>query len=434
MRTFWIILKDSFREAIDAKLFYVLAGFSLLLSVFCLGIGFRTRSYDEALRRIFEAGQWSAAAVPMPEKGGGFANLPPVLRPAVESLEESGGRYRVRLTLEHPEEFRAHVMRFDTDPMADASNLKSEDYFLLEGEKGFSSYLRRRLMQGGFAPSAVEQKNATTWEASCKPLGGIRTEGAQSMTLFFGLTEFPLRGISGRNTILTIQTLLANYIGGWVGVLIAIAVMAWSIPNLVRKGAVDLLLARPVARWKFLVYRYVGGLTFVFLNAAVLVGGTWAGISIGTGFVQWGYLLCVVTLTFLFAILYAVSCLVAVLFRNFVLGIVLGTVVPVAFWFACYLITTGKRALDSPALNAMWDIPSFVKKGAAVLYYVFPSTSDIGALNNRFMILGETDEGTLAVARAALGKIDFAGSIASSLAFTVVVVALAAWLFHRRDY
>jgi ABC-type transport system involved in multi-copper enzyme maturation permease subunit len=428
MRTFWIILKDSFREAIDAKLFYVLAGFSLLLSVFCLGIGFRTRSYDEALRRVFDESQWDAAAFPMPEKGGGFGPIAPILRPSVDSLEESEGRYRVRLVLEHPEEFRAHVLRFGVDPAA--TETKSEDLLLLEGEKGFPSYLRRRLVQGGFIPSAVERKDPTTWVAVCKPIGEFRTEGAQSITWLFGLIELPLQGISGRNKIFEIQAVLANAIGGWIGVLIAIVVTAWFIPNLLRKGSVDLLLARPVPRWRILVYRYFGGLTFVFLNAALLIVGTWAGISIGTGFVQWGYLLCMVTITLLFAILYAVSCLVAVLFRNVVLSILF----PVAFWFACFVITTGKRALDSPALNEMWDIPSFVKKGATVLYYIFPSTSDIGALNSWFMILGETDEGTLSMVKATLGKIDFAGSIASSLAFTVVVVALAAWLFHRRDY
>ncbi|MCU0722685.1 MAG: ABC transporter permease [Planctomycetes bacterium] len=431
MRTFYAILKDSFREAVDAKLFYVLSAFSLLLSVFCLGIGFRTRSFDEALRRIFHEGQWDQAAVPMPEKGAASFGAPPrVLRPSVESVEEADGRFRAVLRLENVEEFRAHVFRFDSDPMAAAGGETEKDVVLLEGRKGFETYLRRRLLQGGFVPSAVEKPDEATWAVSCKPLGGLKTEGAQSMTLFFGLTEFPLRGLSGRNMILTIQNVLANAIGGWIGVLIAVVVTAWFIPNLLRKGSVDLLLARPVARWRILVYRYLGGLTFVFLNAAVLVGGTWAGITIGTGFVQWGYLLCVVTITLLFAILYSVSCLVGVLFRNVVLCILF----PVAFWFFCYLITTGKRVLDSPQINAMWSIPPFVKTGATVLHYVFPSTTNIGSLNTWFMLLGETDQGQIALAKATLGKIDFAGSVASSLVFTAVVVALAAWLFHRKDY
>ncbi|MHC5038827.1 MAG: hypothetical protein ACYTHM_16075 [Planctomycetota bacterium] len=42
--------------------------------------------------------------------------------------------------------------------------------------------------------------------------------------------------------------------------------------------------------------------------------------------------------------------------------------------------------------------------------------------------------GRVAQTRALIEKIDFTGSILTSLLFTAVVVALAAFIFHRKDY
>jgi ABC-type transport system involved in multi-copper enzyme maturation permease subunit len=189
-----------------------------------------------------------------------------------------------------------------------------------------------------------------------------------------------------------------------------------------------------VPRWRLFVFKYFGGLTFVALNALVLVGGTWLGISIGTGFVQWGYLLTGVTLVLLFAIVYSVSALAAVLFRSYVLSIVLSIVLPVGFWFLCSLVTQVRHALHHPLVNARVPIPQAVKSILTVIYYILPATSDLGQLNVYFMTLGEDRGSMLAGMGASVENIDFTGSILSSLVFAAVVVAVSAYLFHRKDY
>src|SRR5262245_49987941 len=49
---FLAILRDSLREAIDVKVFYVMIGLSGLLSLFALGIGFKARPAEDSLRWI----------------------------------------------------------------------------------------------------------------------------------------------------------------------------------------------------------------------------------------------------------------------------------------------------------------------------------------------------------------------------------------------
>src|SRR5262249_26444513 len=124
---------------------------------------------------------------------------------------------------------------------------------------------------------------------------------------------------------------LAFRLEGWiVGSFGASAVMllgciitAFFVPNMLRKGTVDLLLAEPVNRFTLLAYKYVGGLTFMFLNTVVLVVGIWAAIGARTGIWDAWFLFMIPVLTFEFAVFYALSTLAAVWTRSPVVSILL---------------------------------------------------------------------------------------------------------------
>ncbi|GEM_PF-455675 len=428
MRAFLALIKDSFRESLDSKVFYLLAAGSLLFSIASLSVGFRKRPFDEALLGVFEKTDWRSIHVSLPETSEN------VIVPEVRSLEEQAGTFTLVLSAPDADAFNARTVspgdlaRFLSDG---GSELPASDELMIHrGEKGFRRYLHLRLRQAGFLPLKIEKTGAMRWAVRCEASDPFRIAGAQSLTFLFGLVEVGLGGYSGRNVVLILQSLLANQIAGWAGILVAIVVTAWFLPNLLRKGSIDLLLARPVSRFLLLLARYLGGLSFVFLNAALFIGGTWLGMTLGTGFVQPGYLLTVVTITLLFAIVYSISCLTAVLFRN----VVISVLAPVAFWFLCYLVNTGKATVDNPVLNAMVSLPPALKKITTALYYLLPSTTDLGKLNQVFMRLGEGNEGVMLVQQASLENVDFAGSILSSLLFTAVVVGIAGWLFHRKDF
>src|SRR5262249_59994152 len=104
--------------------------------------------------------------------------------------------------------------------------------------------------------------------------------------------------------------------GAWLGLLASVAVTAFFIPNMLQKGTLEPLLVKPIRRWQLLVYKYLGGLTFIFVTTTVVVLGVWLALGLRSGLWAPGFLLIIFVLTFYFAVLYAVSTLFGVLTRN----------------------------------------------------------------------------------------------------------------------
>ncbi len=57
--------------------------------------------------------------------------------------------------------------------------------------------------------------------------------------------------------------------GSWIAILIGVVLTAFFVPNMLRKGTVDMLVVKPIHRVTLLLYKYIGGLTFIFLNTVV---------------------------------------------------------------------------------------------------------------------------------------------------------------------
>src|SRR5262249_35032902 len=78
-------------------------------------------------------------------------------------------------------------------------------------------------------------------------------------SLFFGalpltfLQEVPL---SFQLFLLLDQ--IVNGIGAWIAILVSIVITAFFIPNMLRKGTIDLLLVKPIHRTTLLLYKFVG--------------------------------------------------------------------------------------------------------------------------------------------------------------------------------
>jgi len=91
-------------------------------------------------------------------------------------------------------------------------------------------------------------------------------------------------------------------------------------------------MSRPL----ILLFKYCGGMLFVFILTTFTVGGVWLAIGLRTGVWGPGLLYCIFGVTFYFAILYACSTLIGVLTRTAIVSIV----VTIVFWFVVWLIGT----------------------------------------------------------------------------------------------
>ena len=123
--------------------------------------------------------------------------------------------------------------------------------------------------------------------------------------------------------LLFIEDVIVGGIGSGIAMLIGIVITAFFVPNMLRKGTVDMLLVKPISRVTLLLYKYVGGLTFIFLNTVVAVGGVWLALGLRSGVWATGFLVMILVITFFFAILYSVSTLFGVLTRSPIVAILL---------------------------------------------------------------------------------------------------------------
>ena len=141
----------------------------------------------------------------------------------------------------------------------------------------------------------------------------------------FAFFSMPYPGVEGAGEILVqrVQQILVDGLAGSLGIMFAIAATAFFVPRMLEKGAADTLFSKPVSRFALLLSRYVAGLLFVAILAAVLVGGMHVGFLLNSGYSDPGFLWSILTLIYVFGLLHGFSILVGVLTRSTVASILL---------------------------------------------------------------------------------------------------------------
>jgi hypothetical protein len=229
-----------------------------------------------------------------------------------------------------------------------------------------------------------------------------------------------------------VENTIAGLLAGWAGIIIALIASAAFVPSMLQPGTSHLLLAKPVSRPVMLIAKYVGGIGFVLFHAIALTGLIALAIFVRTGWFDARFLFVGALLTGLFAVVYAVSCVVGVIFESPVTSILLA----LGFWFGCWAVAATKYNLDH--LDEMpgkkLNVPPAVTRAVDAVYWVLPKTSDIGQLAERITNEGRETPQLAAFMGRMRPKIDFPRSIAASAAFTVVVLGLGCYVFSRRDY
>ncbi len=113
------------------------------------------------------------------------------------------------------------------------------------------------------------------------------------------------------------------YAADQYGTLFGIAAIAFFVPQMLERGAADVVFSKPVSRLALLLSRYVAGLVFVGLLTLVLVGGMFVGLWLTSDYVEFGLLWSVPTLVYSFAVFHAISCTIGVFTRSSIAAILL---------------------------------------------------------------------------------------------------------------
>lgn len=281
-------------------------------------------------------------------------------------------------------------------------------------------------------------------------MASVGFEG-EEISFMFGLwsTETeqfnPVSEIGRSNLIGFTVYFLASTVMGWIGVMLMVIATAGTFPSFIERGAVDVVLSKPISRPRLFLYKYLAGMVFVVLQACVFFGLTFLVMWLRWGVFAPGYLACILLLVLLFSYLYCVSVLVAIKTRSTVAAILVSLFCWTIFalvhqapsLFDAFPDMKERRTLYASVRVASWippktgDFPYIAAKWAqagtsidAMPYFTATVNSDV----ERKEIERARD-----VERRELNKSHLL-SIGSSLAFEAVIVLWAMWVFARKDY
>jgi ABC-type transport system involved in multi-copper enzyme maturation permease subunit len=340
---FLAILKDSVREAVDTKVFYVMVGLSLVLVVLAASASFTPEPGGLRVMQDYAVLPLNVDAAELDQAQA----LQQILRTrpvqfTAESAEPldgepdaPGSRFKVKLTAR----VQGGGLLAKAPDAAQTEAFIRERFGLIEGRHMMEAEEVHAVSDKGVALPFVNWKlggGAAAFEVVTRPTPATARFWPHKLTLLFG--ALPLPGVGGTalfKQLEVIEGVLVGHVGSTIAVLVSVIITAFFIPNMLRKGSVDLLLAKPIGRPRLLVYKFVGGLVFIFLNTAVAVGGVWLALGLRSGVWAATFLLTVFVLTFFFAILYAVSTLFGVVTRSPIAAILLTC----AAWFGLFIVS-----------------------------------------------------------------------------------------------
>ena len=448
------ILKDSFREALDSKVLYVMVALSTLAILFVASVSLKPLPAEYTMKEILSGeihrkiNQLKTEVLIESEKGGGpfgairqrrliprfdFVNVT-ALRGEPNSYSSDYQLVMSRNVEQEP----ANRLRQDPTPLLD----DAKKVFELLETLGLIHVEEIRLLPRA-EPFKEKEGLPEVFliEVKTKPGSGSARLWVSQPSYIFGAfpQEFnntPIGTSQGSFLYSLTQSILT--IVSWVVILTAVIITAFFIPNMLRKGTIDLLLVKPIWRPNLLIYKYLGGLTFILMNNAYLVLGIWLVVGLRTGIWANSFLLMIFVLTFFFAILYAVSTLMGVLTRSTIVAILVTCVA----WFLFFLAGLGYQIFDTigrmeetaqvemDKRNSVGTLPQIVK----VIHFILPRTSDLRYLGN-VLTFSDFMTGSLARTRELdSSTLNWLETLTVSAAFIAVMLALACWRFSAKDY
>ncbi|MEO6325564.1 MAG: ABC transporter permease subunit [Thermoanaerobaculia bacterium] len=224
-----------------------------------------------------------------------------------------------------------------------------------------------------------------------------------------------------RGETIDLNTLVTNFEWGFsvllyiVGTFLALFATAHLVPRLQEKGTIDLYLSRPVGRIQLLLSRYLGGLILSGANIFFLIGSIWLIVVYKTHVIHPRFLLGGAI------ILFCIACLLAF---AFLVGVVTSsTAVSMMATFALFGFSALLASHDRIAASLSSEWSAGIVQG---LYWILPKTFELGQAV--IALVAPND----APARV-LQSLSLMPFLTTGL-FGLASLALAAWLFKRKDF
>jgi ABC-type transport system involved in multi-copper enzyme maturation permease subunit len=250
-------------------------------------------------------------------------------------------------------------------------------------------------------------------------------EGRWRLGALFGSVPIPINDMSPSQMVVTIEQVIAGVVVGFIGMLVLLAAFGGAMPDLLQKGSLDLVLARPIGRTRLLLYTYAGAVLTVLLVTATIFLACALTLGVRSGHLSLAFVGCALAATAIFAALFPVAMLFGYLTRNGNIA----TIAAVACWGLAGLLN-GSRIF----ITTRYEHPPDWTKAIDWAYWIAPKTSDIANLGAVWLARTEYSPQAFERFKAQFPLVPDAASACSSTAiFAAVILLITALLFRRRD-
>src|SRR5215475_3907033 len=138
--------------------------------------------------------------------------------------------------------------------------------------------------------------------------------GVMRGVTFFG-NELRIPAFTAQQWVQNLQAGLAMLIGTF-GLFLALMATSTLFPTMLQKGSIDLLLCRPIPRWRIITARFLGGAAIMAFNAAYLFVGVWIVLGSKSGVWNSGFPISTLFAVFAFVVLFSAMMTVSVAMEN----------------------------------------------------------------------------------------------------------------------
>jgi ABC-2 type transport system permease protein len=240
----------------------------------------------------------------------------------------------------------------------------------------------------------------------------------------FGITNSTVEGLqlmleSGsagglKEAVLTFESYIVSGVPMFMLVASMLIITSSFVPDMLKKGHIDLLLSKPISRTKIVFGHFFAATLLVLFSFTFLLGSIWILISAKTGYWNVTFLYSIFWFTLIFAVLYSSVILFGLLSRSNVLTLIINMLLFFPTTFLLYLANTyfqsdQKGIVFGPVAEALIKF----------FYQILPKAWDLQDIS----VLYVTQKPVLD-----------SMPIITSLLFMCVMLSLSIWYFNKKDY
>ncbi|MDD5363591.1 MAG: ABC transporter permease subunit [Ignavibacteria bacterium] len=217
-----------------------------------------------------------------------------------------------------------------------------------------------------------------------------------------------------REAVMMLQSGIVSGVPMFMLVASMLIITSSFVPDMLKKGHIDLILSKPISRTKIILGHFIAGVVLVFVSFLFLLGIIWIIVSLKTGYWNFYFLYSVLWFTLIFAVLYSAVILIGLLSRSSILTIIINLLV---FFPISWLLYLANRYFESDQKGIVFG--AFAEAVLKFLYQILPKAWNMQDMCDAFITQN---------------PIVSYQPLISSLLFMAVMLSVSIWYFNKKDY